>query len=106
LTDLIQQEVRKATGRDITAELAATICGDLLRGREVSDPAAYLRSAIRNERDPRTRFLPVAASHPSARPLGEAALAAGITPNGQPARGQTVHDIAAQARQALTKDQP
>lgn len=105
LTDLIQQEVRKATGRDITAELAATICGDLLRGREVSDAAAYLRSAIRNERDPRSRFLPVASSHPSAKPLGEAERQAGV--NGQqPARGQTVTDAAAAIRQAITKDQP
>jgi len=46
-----------------------------------------------------------AGRHPSAKPLAEAERQARV--NGQqPARGQTVHDIAAQARQALTKDQP
>jgi hypothetical protein len=102
LTDLIQQEIRKATGRDITAELAATIGSDLLGSREVSDPAAYVTAAIRGERNPRERFLPVTTGHPSARTPAEAAFAAGIVPNGTPARGETVASIAAKAREAIT----
>ena len=45
-----------------------------------------------------------AARHPSARPIGEAVLAAGLTPSGTPARGDTVHRLAAQARQAITRE--
>jgi hypothetical protein len=45
------------------------------------------------------------AGRADSRTPGEAAAAAGITPNGQPARGDTVHNIAAQAREAITKAQ-
>ena len=45
-----------------------------------------------------------AARHPSARPIGEAVLAAGLTPSGTPSRGDPVHRLAAQARQAITRE--
>ena len=48
-----------------------------------------------------------AARHPSARTPAEAAQAAGISPNGKPARGDTVASFADQIRQAINtpKDQ-
>jgi hypothetical protein len=92
LTDLIQQEIRKATGSDITLEQAAGISEYILGGRDVSDAAAYVRAVIRGERDPRTRFLP--APMPPPPPV----------PNGAAAGGDTVHTIAAQARHAITRE--
>jgi hypothetical protein len=55
--DLIITEIRKATGRDITPQWAMQIRRHLLDGRSPADPGAYVRSAIRNEPNPRTRFL-------------------------------------------------
>lgn len=103
LIDAIISELRKVTGKTITPAWAADVASSLLRGRDPDNPAAYVRAAIRSERDPRTRFLPVAASHPSARTPTEAAFAAGIIPNGRPADDQTVAAIAAQVRQAIRK---
>ena len=106
LIDLIISEIRHATGRTVAAGWAAGIRDSLLEGRDVTDPAAYLRQAIRSERDPQNRFLPVAANHPSSRTPAEAAFAAGLEPNGTPARGDTVASLAAQARQAIHREQP
>jgi hypothetical protein len=99
--DLIISEIHLATGRDVTRTWAADVRATLLNGRDVTNPAAYLRQIIRTERDPAARFLPVATSHPSARPVSEANLAAGIAPNGTPARGEAIAAIAAHARANL-----
>lgn len=99
--DLIISEIRLAAGRDVSREHAESVRALLLNGRDVTDRAAYLRKIIRTERDPVTRFLPQATAHPSARPVSEAVMAAGLTPNGTPLRGADVAAIAAQARAAL-----
>jgi hypothetical protein len=99
--DLIISEIHLATGRDVSRAWAADVRATLMNGREVSNPAAYLRQIIRTERDPAARFLPLATSHPAARPVSEANLAAGIAPNGTPARGEAVAAIAAHARAAI-----
>ena len=99
--DLIISEIHLATGRDVSRTWAADVRATLMNGREVANPAAYLRQIIRTERDPAARFLPAASAHPSARPVSEANLAAGIAPNGTPARGEAVAAIAAHARAAL-----
>lgn len=57
LIDQIQHEVREATGRDITPEWALQVRDHILNGRQPSDPAAYIRAAIRNDPNPRLRFL-------------------------------------------------
>jgi len=59
LIDLIIAELRKATGKDVTREWAAKTHDHILAGRATSNPGAYIRSAIRNEPDPRKRFLPL-----------------------------------------------
>lgn len=102
LTDLIIQEIRKATGADVTPEHAARVREYLLGSRTVSDAAAYIRQAIRNEPNPRGRFLP-AVPGPASRTPGEAARAAGLN-GATPARGDTVTTIAAQARAAITRE--
>lgn len=99
--DLIISEIHLATGRGVSREWAADVRATLMNGRDVTNPAAYLRQIIRTERDPAARFLPLATAHPSARPVSEANLAAGIAPNGTPARGEAVAAIAAHARAAL-----
>jgi len=38
---------------------ASRIARELLDGRSVASPAAYVREAIRNDPDPRKRFLPL-----------------------------------------------
>ena len=59
LTDLIIEELRKATGRTVDEQWAAKTRDHILQGRRITDPAAYIRRAIRSEPDPRTRFLPL-----------------------------------------------
>ena len=59
LIDLIIVELRKATGKDVSREWAVRTRDYLLEGRATSSPAAYVRSAIRNEPDPAKRFLPL-----------------------------------------------
>lgn len=99
--DLIISEIRLAAGREVSREHAESVRALLLNGRDVTDRPAYLRKIIRTERDPVTRFLPQATAHPSARPVAEAVMAAGLTPNGTPLRGADVAAIAAQARAAI-----
>jgi hypothetical protein len=57
--DMIITEVRTATGRDIDADWALLVAGNILAGRTPASPVAYVRAAIRAEPDPQTRFLPV-----------------------------------------------
>jgi hypothetical protein len=59
LIDLIIAEVQNVTGRRLDAEWAQRTYATILGGRHPASPAAYIRSAIRNEPDPRTRFLPL-----------------------------------------------
>jgi hypothetical protein len=59
LTDLIINELRMVTGRIIDRQWAAKTRGYILDGRHPADPAAYIRTVIRNEPDPKTRFLPL-----------------------------------------------
>jgi hypothetical protein len=101
--DLIVEEIRKTTGRVVSFEWAHSIRALVLGGRQPDDPIAYLRHVIRTERDPRTRFLPVANGHPSARPLAEAKQAAGIQPGHRPASEETRAAAADAARQAMRK---
>ncbi len=54
----IVNEIRDTTGTNITPAWAQTIADHILAGRTPTNPAAYVRQAIRAEPDPRTRFLP------------------------------------------------
>ena len=100
LIDLIREEIYEATGSKITEDWASQVSIYLLADRDVSDAAAYLRRAIRNEPNPAKRFLPTRQPPAAAELLGE-------NGNHTPARGDTVHGIAAQAREAIApKDTP
>lgn len=99
-TDLIINEIKQVTGQTIDFRWAARIRLMLLGDRSVDDPAAYLRQAIRAERDPRKRFLP-SDNLPSSRPLAEALRVAGINPGHRPASEATIATAAAEARRAL-----
>ena len=55
----IINEVLNTTGTNITPAWAQTIADHILAGRDPANPAAYVRSAIRAEPDPKTRFLPL-----------------------------------------------
>ena len=59
LIDLIIEEVHARTGRTLDAEWAQRTYVTILAGRHPANPAGYVRQAIRNEPDPRTRFLPL-----------------------------------------------
>lgn len=59
LIDSIISEVKTITGRSITEEWAARVAAELLKDRSPASPAAYVRQAIRNEPNPRVRFLPL-----------------------------------------------
>ena len=59
LIDLIISELLKATGKNVDRQWAAKTRDYILENRTVTDPAAYVRQVIRNDPDPRTRFLPV-----------------------------------------------
>jgi len=59
IVHMIMDEIHAATGRHITPEWAARTYHLILSGRDPDKPAAYIRSAIRNDPDPRKRFLPL-----------------------------------------------
>lgn len=59
MIDLIMEEIEMATGRRISAEYAQRTYVNIIGSRQPDNPAAYLRKAIRNEPDPRKRFLPL-----------------------------------------------
>jgi len=52
-------EINNATGKVITVAWAEKVYAEILKDRSPADPAAYIRKVIRNEPDPRKRFLPV-----------------------------------------------
>lgn len=57
--DAIQNQIHETTGRHITEDWAQRIAAELLQGRSTASPAAYVRQAIRNDPNPRQRFLPL-----------------------------------------------
>jgi hypothetical protein len=57
LIRLVTDEIERATGRTIGPRWAERTITNLLNGSTPDHPAAYLRAAIRRERDPKTRFL-------------------------------------------------
>lgn len=57
--EAIMSQIHETTGRHITEEWAERVAGMLLTGRSTASPAAYVRQAIRNEPNPRQRFLPL-----------------------------------------------
>jgi hypothetical protein len=59
LIDLIITEVQNVTGHRLDAEWAQRTYVNIVGGRNPARPAAYIQQAIRNEPDPRTRFLPL-----------------------------------------------
>src|SRR5262245_27557558 len=59
IVHMIMDAIHAATGRHITPEWAARTYHLILSGRDPDKPAAYIRSAIRNDPDPRKRFLPL-----------------------------------------------
>lgn len=57
--EAIMSQIHETTGRHITEEWAHRVADHLLAGRSTASPAAYCRQAIRNDPDPRKRFLPL-----------------------------------------------
>lgn len=57
--DSIIREILDVTGRHITEEWAQRVADHVLEGRTPANPAAYIRQAIRNDPDPKRRFLPL-----------------------------------------------
>ena len=98
--DLIISEIHLVTGRDVSREWAADVRATLMNGREVTNPAAYLRQIIRTERDPAARFLPQVSPHSSPPPVAQAIAAARVN-GGRPLHGDAVTSRAAAARAAL-----
>lgn len=58
MVDLIMKEIEMATGRRIGADYAQRTYANIIGSRHPDNPAAYVKSAIRNEPNPRVRFLP------------------------------------------------
>lgn len=59
LIESIIREVRDVTSRSISDEWACRVASELLKGRTPANPVAYVRQAIRNDPNPRLRFLPL-----------------------------------------------
>lgn len=59
LIEMIISELRQSTGRTVDRIWAEKTRDYILQDRHVSDPAAYIRQAIRSDPDPKTRFLPL-----------------------------------------------
>ena len=59
LIDSIIKEILDITGRHISDEWACRVAAELLKDRHPASPGAYVRQAIRNEPNPRVRFLPL-----------------------------------------------
>ena len=57
--EAITKEILAVTGRHITDEWAGRVAEQILQGRATASPAAYVRQAIRNDPNPRQRFLPL-----------------------------------------------
>lgn len=56
--DAIIKEIHDQTGKVITPDWASRIAAELVTP-DVTNPAAYVRQCIRNDPDPRKRFLPL-----------------------------------------------
>ena len=63
LIDVIKTEIKKTTGDDLTDGWAVKIGCHILDGHQAGNPAAYIRSVIRNEPNPRLRFLSQSGEH-------------------------------------------
>ncbi len=59
MIEAIMNQIHETTGRHITADWAQRVAAELLKGQPVTNPAAYVRQAIRNEPNPSQRFLPL-----------------------------------------------
>ena len=59
LTESIIKEILDVTGRHVTNEWAERIAKEILGSRSPANPIAYVRQAIRNDLDPKRRFLPL-----------------------------------------------
>lgn len=57
LIDLVIEEIEQATGRRIGPRWAQRTLDNLLNGHAASNAGGFVRAAIRNERNPRQRFL-------------------------------------------------
>ena len=57
--EAITEELLDRTGYLVDDDWACRVAAELLKGQPVSSPAAYVRQAIRNDPDPRKRFLPL-----------------------------------------------
>jgi hypothetical protein len=84
LDDLVQAEVFAATGRGVTAAEAAGIRAALMQGREVRNPAAYLRTALR-EPGAASRLLPPRGTRQP--PALASVMAPRVDRSGEAARG-------------------
>ena len=94
LTDAVKAEMFDRGFRQVTDGQAAKIVQNIIGQESVRNPVAYITAAIKREANP-ARFLPT----PLPPPVDEVQYI-----NGKPARGQTVHAIAAQARTAITRE--
>jgi hypothetical protein len=56
--DAIIKELHDQTGTLIDPDWASLVAAELLRGQQVTNPAAYVRTCIRNDPNPSARFLP------------------------------------------------
>jgi hypothetical protein len=90
----VQAAIAERTGNRVPPDQAAAIIRNLTTNADVHNPAAYTAAAIRRDPNP-ARFLPTPTPPPfeETRPAG-----------GNPARGETVASIAAQARAAMHRE--
>jgi hypothetical protein len=56
-------EIYAATGRHISHEWAHRVAATIIGDRAPDHPMAYVLQAIRNEPNPRQRFLPIPLDH-------------------------------------------
>jgi len=64
LLKAVIDSIQERTGAVVPAAHAALVAAGILDGRQPKDPAAYVRKAIRAEKDPRGRFLPLPGAEP------------------------------------------
>ena len=98
LINAVQQAMAGRIQRHITDSEALAIAAKILGSESVRNPAAYINAAISRDANP-ARFLPT--RYPTVKPVEEVLP----PPTHQPARGDTVHGIAAQARKAITRQE-
>jgi hypothetical protein len=93
-----RESMKIKTGKNISDERAAGIAEMLLAGRNVENPAAYVRAAIVNDPDPDTRFLP---RNSAAYMPAQVTAAAGA-----PADPELVRELAAEMRASFHQGRP